>query len=152
MTESEFLAEVQSLRQLVVEKSSYDPWLAMPTWADDEPTIKLFHALMSQVFGSAGPQRDARLQSIGLLIGKEVETTVGKNGLTLAEMRALIDWMKVPGSTSMRIGAYRVLGRLRDNPALWGQIIINSLGAVLGKPFVVEPIEDLPLFAGGSVT
>ena len=129
MNQNQFLQEVQALRHLIVEQHAYDRNLACPTWQADGKALRKFQGYMSRIFTSK--QRDYRIMAIGILVSREIDTTVAKNGkrgLTLGEIYAFLSWMQADDyGFSVREGVRQVLELLRDNPAVWGSLVVKHL-------------------------
>lgn len=106
MAENGALAEAQALRGLISGYHRQDEQLALATWQADGPALRKFQAYFSQVF--LEEQRQERLTAIGILIGREIDTTVP--GLTIGEVSAFLTWLKDerPGY-QVRKGARRLL-------------------------------------------
>jgi len=128
MTTNGFITQVQSLRELIATNHGYDPWTAATTAGADRKAIAKLQMYMGEIFSKK--ERDKRINTIGILIGRKITSTLGRQGLTVGELYALLTWCSwdeayfpLPDPD-----VENVLLKLRDNPQKWVPVINQNLG------------------------
>ena len=122
MNPNGFLAEMQVLREMIRSNHQYSPWTGVTLMSSDRKAISKLHMYMKEVFGS---DRDARVKVLSILVGRKLDSSVGRRGLTLGELYALLSWCEwdeknfpIPNPD-----AEAILIKLRDNPQRWVPIV-----------------------------
>ena len=113
-----FLQSIQVLRQLIASRHSYEASTVTTNMKDNGGAIRKLNWQLSGVFEKK--ERQARLNTLSALIGRQIISTTGHGGLTCGEVYALLDWCNWENYFPMlEPDAELVLLRLRDEPEKW---------------------------------
>jgi len=117
-TENGFLQSVQVLRELIANRHSFEASTVTTNMRDNGGAIRKLNWQLSGVFEKS--ERQARLNALSALIGRQIISTTGNGGLTCGETYALLDWISWEEHFPLiEPNAEHVLIRLHNDPERW---------------------------------